>query len=132
MIDHFWPGPFTIVLSKRDIIPDIVTAGLNTVAVRISAHPVFSEIICAFDGPLAAPSANRFGKISPTTAQHVFDELNGRIPLVVDGGSTTHGIESTIVAVRDGKIDILRRGPISDEELSIFGEISVVAKRRQR
>ena len=125
LVDHFWPGPFTIVLAKRDIIPDIVTAGLNTVAVRISAHPLFSEIACAFDGPLAAPSANRFGKVSPTTAQHVFDELDGQIPLVVDGGPTTHGIESTIVAVRDGKIDILRRGPISEEDLSIFGEINV-------
>jgi L-threonylcarbamoyladenylate synthase len=127
LIDHFWPGPFTIVLPKRDIVPDIVTAGLNTVAVRISAHPLFSEIVCAFDGPLAAPSANRFGKISPTTAQHVFDELNGRIPLIIDGGVTAHGIESTIVAVRDGKIDILRRGPISEEELSVFGETSIVS-----
>ena len=125
LIDHFWPGPFTIVLPKRNIVPDIVTAGLNTVAVRISPHPVFSEIVRAFDGPLAAPSANRFGKISPTTAQHVFDELEGRIPLIIDAGVTMHGIESTIVAVREGKIDILRRGPISAEELSIFGEINV-------
>ena len=125
LIDHFWPGAFTIILPKRDIVPDIVTAGLDTVAVRISAHPVFLEIICAFDGPLAAPSANRFGKTSPTTAQHVLDELNGRIPLIIDGGYTTHGIESTIVAIREGKIDILRRGPISEEELSIFGGIGI-------
>jgi L-threonylcarbamoyladenylate synthase len=127
LIDHFWPGPFTIVLPKQDTVPDIATAGLETVGVRISADPLFSKIICAFDGPLAAPSANRFGKISSTTARHVFDELNERIPLVVDGGATTHGIESTIVVVHGRKIDILRRGPISEEELSIFGDIDIVA-----
>ena len=132
LVETFWPGPFTIVLPKRVIVPDIVTAGLDTVAVRISAHPVFAEIICAFGGPLAAPSANRFGQVSPTTAQHVLDELNGRIPLIVDGGATTHGIESTIVAVRDGKIDILRRGPITEEELSIFGaKVNVVASAQR-
>jgi L-threonylcarbamoyladenylate synthase len=132
LVETFWPGPFTIVLPKRAIVPEIVTAGLDTVAVRISAHPVFAEIIRAFGGPLAAPSANRFGQVSPTTAQHVLDELNGRIPLIVDAGATTHGIESTIVAVRDGKIDILRRGPITEEELSIFGaKVDVVASSQK-
>ena len=121
LADRFWPGPLTIVLPRREIVPEIVTAGLDTVAVRISAHPIFAEIVCQFGKPLAAPSANRFGRVSPTTAQHVFDELNGRIPLIVDAGVTTHGIESTIVAVRHGKIEILRRGPITREELSIFG-----------
>ncbi|MEP6602830.1 MAG: L-threonylcarbamoyladenylate synthase [Spartobacteria bacterium] len=129
LADAFWPGPFTMVLPKREIIPDIVTAGLDTVAVRISAHPVFSQIIREFDSPLAAPSANRFGNISPTTAQHVFDELSERIPLIIDGGATEHGIESTIVAVRDGKIDILRRGPITDEQLSIFGKVEVATPK---
>src|SRR5262249_387368 len=118
LCDAFWPGPLTIVVRKREIVPNIVTAGLDTVAVRISAHPVFSEIVGAFGKPLAAPSANRFGRISPTTAKHVFDELSGLIPLIIDAGSTTHGIESTIVAVRDGKIGILRRGPITSEQLS--------------
>ena len=132
LVETFWPGPFTIVLPRRAIVPEIVTAGLDTVAVRISAHPVFAEIICAFGGPLAAPSANRFGQVSPTTAQHVLDELNGRIPLIVDAGATTHGIESTIVAVRGGKIDILRRGPITEEELSTFGaKIDVVASSQK-
>ncbi len=121
LTEHFWPGPFTIVLPKREIVPEIVTAGLDTVAVRISAHPVFAEIVRDFGGPLAAPSANRFGRISPTNAQHVLDELDGRIPLIVDGGATTHGIESTIVSVRDGMIEILRRGPITEEQLSRFG-----------
>jgi L-threonylcarbamoyladenylate synthase len=121
LVDRFWPGPFTIVLPKKAIIPEILTAGLDTVAVRISAHPIFSEIIRAFGGPLAAPSANRFGRVSPTTAQHVLDELDGRIPLIVDAGSTIHGIESTIVAVHDGQVDILRRGPITAEQLRSMG-----------
>ena len=128
LMNHFWPGPFTIVLPKREIVPDIVTAGLDTVAIRISAHPVFSEIIRAFGKPLAAPSANRFGRISPTTAQHVRDELDNRIPMIVDAGPTPHGIESTIVSVGVRKIDILRQGPITAEQLSPFAKIEVVAR----
>jgi len=123
LIAQFWPGPFTIVVPRREIIPDIVTAGLDTVAVRISAHPVFAEIIRAFASPLAAPSANRFGCVSPTTARHVLDELDGRISLIVDAGPTFHGIESTIVAVRNGRMELLRRGPTTAEELEAFGEI---------
>ena len=132
LADRFWPGPLTIVVPRREIVPEIVTAGLDTVAVRISAHPIFAEIVCQFGKPLAAPSANRFGRVSPTTAQHVFDELNGRIPLIVDAGATTHGIESTIVAARDGKIEILRRGPITREELSIFGAKIDIASAAQK
>jgi L-threonylcarbamoyladenylate synthase len=129
--EKFWPGPLTIVLPKREIVPDIVTAGLDSVAVRLSAHPVFAEIVAELDEPLAAPSANRFGRVSPTTAQHVLDELDGRIPLIVDAGSTEHGIESTILAVQDGKIAILRRGPITHEELSdVAGVVSATGTRR--
>jgi len=117
LADRFWPGPLTIVLPKREIVPDIVTAGLETVAVRISADPVFSKIVLALGRPIAAPSANRFGRISPTTAQHVLNELGGRIPLIIDGGPTEHGIESTIISIQNGKIDILRRGPITEEQL---------------
>lgn len=123
LIAQFWPGPFTIVLPRRKIVPEIVTSGLDTVAVRMSAHPVFAEVIRAFDSPLAAPSANRFGRVSPTTAQHVLDELDGRIPLIVDAGPTLHGIESTIVAVRNGRMEMLRRGPIAVEQLEGFGEV---------
>jgi L-threonylcarbamoyladenylate synthase len=123
LISKFWPGPLTFVLIKREIIPDIVTAGLPTVAARMSAHPIFQQIVSAFGGPLAAPSANRFGRISPTTAQHVSNELAGRIPLVVDGGATRHGIESTIVRVMDGAIEILRHGPITAEMLEEFGPV---------
>jgi L-threonylcarbamoyladenylate synthase len=131
LADKFWPGPFTMVLPKREIVPEIVTAGLDTVAVRISAHPVFSEIIRGVGKPIAAPSANRFGRISPTTAQHVLDDLKDQIPLIIDGGPTAHGIESTIVAICDGKIHILRRGPITEDKLSEFGNIDNVASPKK-
>jgi L-threonylcarbamoyladenylate synthase len=127
LADRFWPGPFTIVLRKRQIVPEIVTAGLDTVALRISAHPVFGEIVQLFGKPLAAPSANRFGRVSPTTAQHVLDELDGRIPLIIDAGPTHYGLESTIVSVRGNNIDILRRGPITAEKLSEFAKVNIVA-----
>ena len=123
LIEKFWPGPFTIILRKRDVVPDIVTAGLETVAVRMSVHPVFREIVSVLNRPLAAPSANRFGRVSPTTAQHVLDELDGRIPLIVDGGATEHGIESTIVRIVDGVIEVVRRGPITKKMLDPFGEV---------
>jgi L-threonylcarbamoyladenylate synthase len=131
LAEKFWPGPLTMILPKRELVPEIVTAGLDTVAVRISAHPIFFEIARAFGKPLAAPSANRFGRISPTTAKHVLDELNEHIPLIIDAGPTTHGIESTIVTVRDGKIDILRRGPVTSEQLSAFGKIDVATEREK-
>ena len=131
LAEKFWPGPFTMVLPKREIVPEIVTAGLDTVAVRTSAHPVFAEVVRVFGKPLAAPSANRFGRISPTTAQHVLHELEGRIPLIVDAGPTEHGIESTIIGIRDGKIDIFRRGPITSEQLSAFGKINTVTSHEK-
>jgi L-threonylcarbamoyladenylate synthase len=127
----FWPGPFTMVLPKRELVPEIVTAGLDTVAIRISSHPIFTEIVKAFGKPLAAPSANRFGRISPTIAKHVRDELDGHISLIIDAGPTTHGIESTIVAIHDGKIEILRRGPITSEQLSAFGEVGIATEREK-
>jgi len=123
LMEKFWPGPLTIIFPKREIVPDIVTAGLQTVAVRMSEHPIFREVVRKLNRPLAAPSANQFGRISPTTAQHVFDELSGRIPLIVDGGATEHGIESTIVQVANQVIAVWRRGPITDEMLRPFGEV---------
>jgi L-threonylcarbamoyladenylate synthase len=119
----FWPGPLTFVLPRNLVVPDVVTAGLGTVAVRISAHPVFASVLAVFGRPLAAPSANRFGRISPTTAGHVLEELDGRIPLIVDGGPTTHGLESTIIAVRNARIEILRRGPVTAEQLREFAHV---------
>jgi L-threonylcarbamoyladenylate synthase len=123
---RFWPGPLTFVFPRQAIIQDLVTAGLETVAIRFSSHPFFREVVAAFGKPLAAPSANRFGRISPTLAEHVREEHDGLIPLIVDGGPTAHGLESTIVALRNGRIEILRRGPITEKQLAEFGEVSVV------
>lgn len=117
LIAHFWPGPLTLVLPRRDNIPDLVSSGLPTVAVRMSAHPIFRAVCAAFGQPLAAPSANRFGRISPTTAMHVKSELDGRIPLILDGGATEHGLESTIVKVEGGGLRLLRAGPVTPEAL---------------
>lgn len=118
LVQTFWPGPLTLVLPRRDkLVPDLATSGLPTVALRCPAHPVFQQVLRAFGGPLAAPSANRFGRISPTTAAHVRAELDGRIPLILDGGPCPHGIESTIVAVSGESVRILRQGPVSREQL---------------
>lgn len=119
----FWPGPLTLVVPRRAGVPDLVTAGQPTVAVRMSAHEVFREVVERLGEPIAAPSANRFGRISPTSAGHVLEELGGRIPLILDGGLCEHGIESTIVRLGDGHIHILRRGPILPETLSAFAPI---------
>ncbi len=114
---RFWPGPLTLVLKKRPAIPDIVTSGLATVAVRMPAHPVAARLI-RLAGPLAAPSANRFGRLSPTTAEHVLRQLGPRGVMVVDGGPAKHGIESTIVAFERGRPVILRRGALPDAEIA--------------
>ncbi len=121
----FWPGPLTILLPRRpEIVPDLVTAGSPLVALRVSAHPVFREVIGAFGSPLAAPSANRFGRISPTTGAHAFSELQGRVPLVLEAGPTVHGLESTIVALQDGgEMRVLRHGPVTLETLAAFGPV---------
>jgi L-threonylcarbamoyladenylate synthase len=124
---RFWPGPLTFVLPRQALVSDLVTSGLDTVAIRISSHPIFRAVIRQFGAPLAAPSANRFGRISPTAAEHVREELDGLIPLIIDAGPTTHGIESTIVALRNRRIEILRRGPITVEQLSEFSEVFVGA-----
>jgi L-threonylcarbamoyladenylate synthase len=111
-----WPGPLTLVLPRRHgvALAPAVTAGLATVALRVPAHPVMQALLAAVDFPLAAPSANRSGFISPTCAAHVLASLDGRIDLVLDGGPTSAGVESTIVAVRDdGRIEELRPGPLA-------------------
>jgi L-threonylcarbamoyladenylate synthase len=123
LIAKFWPGPLTLVLPRRQIVPDLVTSGLETVAVRMSAHPVFRAVSERFGKPLAAPSANRFGRISPTAAAHVRSELDGRIPLIIDGGATEHGLESTIVKVEGTRLMILRAGPVTPEDLASFGKV---------
>jgi L-threonylcarbamoyladenylate synthase len=125
LMEKFWPGPLTIILPKRDLVPDLVTAGLPDVALRMSAHPVFRGVVSAFGKPLAAPSANRFGRISPTSASHVREELDGRIPLIVDAGSSSVGVESTIVAFTGETIRILRSGPVTPADLAEFGSVEL-------
>ncbi len=118
LADRFWPGPLTMIVQKKPVIPDIVTAGLSTVAVRMPSHEVALKLITALDRPIAAPSANPFGYVSPTRAAHVAGMLKGRIPLVLDGGSSRYGIESTIVSFEDDGVVIRRHGSISEEELA--------------
>ena len=114
LAERHWPGPLTMVLTLRPGSPvaSLVTAGLPTVAIRAPAHPAMRDLLAASGRPLAAPSANASGRISPTRAEHVLASLGGRIPLIVDGGPTGHGLESTIVAVADGRLRLLRPGPI--------------------
>ena len=121
LAERFWPGPLTMVLPRSGLVPEIVTSGQPTVALRMSAHPVFRQVAQVYGNPIAAPSANRFGRISPTTAAHVMSELEGRIPLIIDGGPCIHGLESTILLVRDQGVEILRHGPITAEILFDFG-----------
>jgi len=137
LVETFWPGPLTILLPKKPVIPDLVTAGLPTVAVRQCEHPIFHRILKNFGGPVAAPSANRFGGLSPTSASLVLDQLDGRIPLVVDGGACARGLESTIVRVLPSSpgapkpiIEVLRPGPITEDDLKKFGKV-VFAKRNE-
>ena len=107
-MQHFWPGPLTLVLDKRPSVPSIVTAGLNTVAVRMPDHHVAQAIIEHSGVPLAAPSANLSGKPSPTTAQMVYDDLNGKIPLIIDSGPCEVGIESTVLDVTGKVTDYIK------------------------
>ncbi len=128
----FWPGPLTMVLPKTAKVPDLVTSGLPTVAVRQSGNLIFRAVGKALGRPIAAPSANRFGRISPTAAGAVEKELGGRIPLIVDGGACSEGLESTIVAIEAGEkrplIRVLRTGPVTKEQLQKFGKV-VIEKR---
>lgn len=126
--NSLWPGPLTIILSRHKDIGDLVTAGMGTVAVRVTAHPLFQEVLRRLDSPLAAPSANRFGRISPTKAEDVQIELGEMIPLILDGGACEHGMESTIISLRGGEIEIQRPGPITEDQLKEFGHVSSGAK----
>jgi L-threonylcarbamoyladenylate synthase len=122
----FWPGPVTLVLRKQSAIPDIVTAGLDSVALRVPAHPVALALLRAAAVPLAAPSANRSMSLSPTTAQHVARSLGDRVELILDGGPTTVGIESTVVDLRGAQPSILRPGVLGASEIEpIVGALAV-------
>lgn len=120
LIDEFWPGPLTLVLKKSEIIPEIVTAGLDTVAVRMPDNEIALSLIKEAQTPLAAPSANLFGRPSPTTCQHVLDDLSGKIELIIDGGKTDIGVESTILDLTQTPFRILRPGGVSLEDLKMI------------
>lgn len=120
----FWPGPLTLILKRQAGVDDLITGGQDTVALRWPAHPVAMAVLRAFGGALAAPSANRFGHISPTTARHVRDEFGGALGLVLDGGATAVGIESTIVDLSGRPARILRPGAISRAQIeAVIGPV---------
>lgn len=113
----FWPGPLTLILPRKSCIPDIVCSGLETVGLRQPSHPFTLELLRLLDFPLAAPSANPFGYISPTTAQHVYDQLQGKLPYILDGGPCSVGVESTIVGFEGEEVFIYRLGGLTLEEI---------------
>lgn len=114
----FWPGALTLILEKRSHVPKEVSGGLDTVALRVPNHPLTLEILKSFGGGVAAPSANRYGKVSPTSAQDVFAELGEKVDLIIDGGRCEVGIESTIVDMCDGAAKVLRPGAITQEQIN--------------
>lgn len=126
LMEAFWPGPLTLLLSKQAEVPLLVTAGRPLVAVRMPAHPVAQALIAAAGMPVAAPSANRFGHASPTTAQHVLDDLDGRIDLVVDSGAAWCGVESTVIEVGSECVVLYRPGAVTATEIeAIAGPVTV-------
>ncbi|TCK65079.1 translation factor SUA5 [Winogradskyella wandonensis] len=130
LADAFWPGPITLVLKKKAVIPDLITAGKDTVAVRIPNHPTTLELLKSLDFPLAAPSANPFNRISPTTAQHVEDYFKDQIQMVLDGGACKSGIESTIIGFEDEEPIIYRLGSTPIEAIeNVVGKVEIKNNR---
>ena len=115
LMDAFWPGPLTLLFPRKSVIPDVVTAGLETVAIRMPSHPVAAALLKRCGLPVAAPSANRSGRPSPTAAAHVLEDMDGRIPLILDGGSCQVGLESTVLDLCHGAPTILRPGGVTKE-----------------
>jgi L-threonylcarbamoyladenylate synthase len=123
----FWPGPLTLVLPKQPHVPDGLTAGLDTVGVRMPANPIAQELILEAGVPIAAPSANRFTELSPTTAQHVRDGLGERVAMVLDGGRTTIGIESTVISIVGPDAVLLRPGMVTRQEIeAVIGPVQTL------
>jgi L-threonylcarbamoyladenylate synthase len=121
---RFWPGPLTLVLPKLSKVPDLVTAGLDTVGVRIPKHKAALEFLKACGTPVAAPSANLYGRVSPTTARHVAEQLGDKADIILDGGPCAVGLESTIVSLAKGPARLLRPGAVTLEDLQqILGEV---------
>jgi L-threonylcarbamoyladenylate synthase len=129
LAEEFWPGPLTLVLKKQKHIPDLVTAGKETVALRVPNHPITLALLNELDFPLAAPSANPFGSISPTSALHVLDYFGEKLNIILDGGECTNGVESTIVGFENNQPILYRHGSISVEDIEkIVGKLSVITK----
>jgi L-threonylcarbamoyladenylate synthase len=128
---HFMPGPFTLLLNKKDNVPDLVTAGSNKVAIRIPNHPLTHQLLSQLNYPLAAPSANPFGYVSPVSATHVLQGLQGKIPYILDGGHCTVGVESTIVAVENGAVILHRAGGLAIEDIEQVIEKKLVIAAQQ-
>lgn len=126
LMDAFFPGPLTIILKKSPLVPDAVTCGMDTVAIRMPVHPVARALIDACGFPLAAPSANRSGSPSPTTAQHVLADMDGRIGCILDGGPCTVGVESTVLSLAGDTPRLLRPGFVTPEEIeAVIGPIAI-------
>lgn len=126
LADAYWPGPLTMILRRKDIVPDAVTAGLDTVGMRCPAHPLCRAIIDAAGVPVAAPSGNTSGRPSPTTAQHMLEDMDGKIDAIVDGGPCSVGVESTIIDLTETPARLLRPGGITLEQLeAVLGEVAV-------
>lgn len=126
LAQKFWPGPLTILLKKKNIIPDLVTSGLDTVGLRSPNHPLTRQLLESLDYPLAAPSANPFGYVSPTTAQHVQDQLGQKIKYILDGGPSFVGIEATIEGFENNVPVVYRMGGLSIESLEAeLGRVKV-------
>jgi L-threonylcarbamoyladenylate synthase len=129
LIDKFWPGPLTLVLPKHEIVPDIVTSGNSTVAVRMPNHSVALELIKKCGTPIAAPSANKFGNLSPTEASHVYKSLGDTVDMILDGGKCSVGVESTILQFTGENVLLLRPGGLSVEEIeNEIGKVKSVTK----
>ena len=132
LINRFWPGPLTLVLPRRDEVPDIVTAGLPTVAVRMPRHAMALRLIELSGSPVAAPSANPFGYVSPTTAEHVREQLDDQVDLILDGGPCPVGVESTILTFSDERPRLLRPGGVPLEEIeSVIGKVAITLVEKQ-
>ena len=129
LIKHFWPGPMTLIFPAAKHVPAIITGGQNTIGIRMPAHPVARELLKAFGGGIAAPSANRFGRISPTTAAHVREELGDKVKLILDGGPCALGLESTIIDLTHEPPRLLRSGPLTIAEIEMKSGIKVVEQK---
>jgi L-threonylcarbamoyladenylate synthase len=133
LAERFWPGPLTLVVPKREVVPGVVTAGLETVGVRIPDHPVALALIAMAGVPIAAPSANRFGRVSPTRAEHVARQLDGRVGLILDGGPCRIGVESTVLLLAPDRAVLLRPGGTPLEALvAVVGPVEIPPEHEAR